>query len=124
MVGSVRRVAARLQQRIQGSDNYPRMLLGTCLLGMYATTFTATILTVSVKRVATDLGSTPQVVAWVVTAPLLAQAIAMPILGRLGDIRGHRRVYLIGFSICALFSLLTAAAPNAGALIACRTIAQ
>lgn len=115
---------AELQQRVQNSPRYPRVLLLTCLTGMYATTFTATILTVSLKSVAADLGSTPQIVAWVVTAPLLAQAVAMPILGRLGDIRGHRRVYLTGFSICIVFSILTALAWDAGSLIAFRTIAQ
>jgi MFS family permease len=117
-------VIARLHERIQQSDRYPRTLLLTCLMGMYATTFTATILTVSIKRVATDLDSTPQIVAWVVTAPLLAQAVAMPILGRLGDIRGHRRVYLTGFSISMVFSILTALSQNAGMLIGFRTIAQ
>ena len=39
---------AGLHDRIQRSGRYPRILLVTCLTGMYATTFTATILTVSV----------------------------------------------------------------------------
>src|SRR4051794_25844779 len=98
-MGVARRGAlGALQERVQTSPRYPRTLLLTCLVGMFSTTFTATILTVSVKMVATDLNSTPELIAWVVTAPLLAQAVAMPILGRLGDIRGHRRVYLVGFS--------------------------
>lgn len=91
---------------------------------MFASTFTATILAVSVKTVAADLDSTTSSVAWVLTAPQLAAAVAMPILGRLGDIRGHRRVYLIGFFISIAFNLATALAWNAVSLVAFRTVAQ
>lgn len=91
---------------------------------MFSTSFTATILTVSLARVAHDLHSTPGVVAWVVTGPALAGAAALPILGRLGDIRGYRTVYLVGFSVAIVFSLLTAVARDPVWLIGCRTVAQ
>ena len=113
-----------LRTRIRTSPDYPRWVLITCVLGMFSTTFTATILTVSIKVVADDLGSTPATVAWVIVAPGLAGAVAMPILGRLGDIRGHRRVYLIGFCFALLFSVLTALAWSAASLITFRTLGQ
>jgi MFS family permease len=91
---------------------------------MFSTTFTVTILTVSIDRVARDLHSTPSVIAWVITAPLLAAAVAMPVLGRLGDIRGHRLVYLSGFSLAIVFSVLTAFARDPIWLISSRTLAQ
>lgn len=119
--------ASRLEafrSRIQASDRYPRTLLVTCLLGMFCTTFTVTILTVSINVVADDLNSTPAVIAWVVTAPMLVQAVAMPILGRIGDMRGHRRVYLVGFSLTIVFSILTAAAWSPLSLIVFRCLAQ
>jgi MFS family permease len=91
---------------------------------MFATTFTATILAVSLKTIAVQMHSTPQVIAWVVTAPALGAAVAVPIFGRLGDIRGHRRVYLVGFSVSIVFNLLTSVATSPIWLIGCRTIAQ
>jgi MFS family permease len=114
---------ARLE-RLRSGPRYPQLLLITCLTGMFATTFTSTILTVSVKVVAADLHSTPQVIAWAITTPLLAQAVAMPFLGKLGDIKGHRRIYLLGFTVATAFSLLTALAWDAGSLIVFRTVAQ
>jgi MFS family permease len=120
---SLPRVAS-VHTRVRSSRRYPQLLLATCLVGMYSTTFTATVFSVAVKVVADDLDSTPQVVAWVVTAPLLAQAVAMPVLGRLGDIRGHRRVYLTGFSLAVVLCLATAAAWSAPSLIVLRTLAQ
>ncbi|MGE0877675.1 MAG: MFS transporter [Acidimicrobiia bacterium] len=113
-----------VRRRVWAHPNYQKFLLLTCLSGMFATSFTATIMAVSIRTVATDLGSTPGVVAWVLTAPGLAAAVAMPILGRLGDIRGHRRVYMIGFGIAIGFNVATALAWNATSLIVVRTIAQ
>jgi EmrB/QacA subfamily drug resistance transporter len=114
----------RLAARIQGSPTYPRWVLLACLTGMFASTFTMTILGVSLAVIALDLASTPENVAWVITAPMLAQALALPILGKLGDLVGHRRVYLIGFALAAAASLATAAAWNASSLIALRTLGQ
>ena len=115
---------ARLQVRVWNGPKYPRLLLLNCMAGMFATSFTSTILAVSITRVARDLHSTPAVISWVITAPMLAAAIAMPVLGRLGDIRGHRRVYLIGFSLAIVFGLLTTVARNPAWLIGSRTLAQ
>ncbi|WP_322752570.1 MFS transporter [Frankia sp. Cas3] len=109
----------------QGSAHAtPAMVVLTCLVGMFSTTFTATVLTVSVRTVATDLHSTAGVITWAVTGGMLAQAVAMPILGRVGDIRGHRRTFLVGIALAIVFSVLSALAWNALSLIAFRTAAQ
>ncbi len=113
-----------VQDLVWDSPRYPRVLLLTCLVGMFSTTFTFTVVTVAFKTVAADLHTTPSVVAWVVTAPALAIAVSLPIFGRLGDVAGHRKVYLVGFAVAIVFNLLTAAAPNVVWLIVCRTIAQ
>jgi len=120
MPGAIR----RLQNRSWSSPRYTRLLLLTCLAGLFASTFTFTVVTVALKAVANDLHSTPNVVAWVVTAPALAIALSIPIFGRLGDEIGHRKVYLIGLAVAVIFSLVTAAATNALWLISARTVAQ
>ena len=96
-------IAAR-RARIIDNPKYPRWLLLTTLTGMFSTSFPVTILSISVKPIALDLHSTPATVTWVTTAPLLATAVATPVLGRLGDIRGHRRLYLIGIDDVAASS--------------------
>ena len=113
-----------LRQRIQASPRYSGWVLLACLTGMFATTFTITILGVSLSVIAKDLGSTSAVVAWTITAPMLVQALALPILGKLGDLYGHRRVYLVGFALATVAALATAAAWNAASLITIRTLGQ
>ncbi|OAA29511.1 arabinose efflux permease family protein [Frankia sp. EI5c] len=101
-----------------------RRVLLTCLTAMFATTFTATLLTVSLRPVAKDLDSSVGVISWAVTGSLFALAVAMPILGRIGDIRGHRRTFLAGTTLAVVFSAATGLAWDATSLIAFRIIAQ
>jgi MFS family permease len=107
-----------------GDPRRRRWILISCLIGMFSTTFPATILTISVKSIAADLHSVPTTITWVTTAPMLAAAVATPVLGRLGDLRGHRRLYLFGLIMAGSFAVLTAIAWNAFSLIAFRTVSQ
>lgn len=115
-----RRVVDRLEER----GRYPRWVLVTTLTGMFATTFPVTILAVSLGDIAEDLGSTETVLAWVISGPLLVSAVALPVLGKMGDLYGHRRVFLTGFGLATVAAALTATAWDAGSLIGFRTLTQ
>ncbi len=53
-------------------------------------------------------------VAWVTTAYLLAAAVACPLAGKLADIHGKRKVFLIAMAIAAVGALMSAVAPASG----------
>jgi MFS family permease len=114
----------RLREQALASPQHPRWVLWTCLAGCFATTFTMTILGVSLKAIADDLQSDVTTIAWVLTAPMLAQAVSAPLLGKLGDLYGHRLVYLIGFAVATAAALATALAWDALSLIALRSLGQ
>lgn len=61
-------------------------------------------------------------VEWVVTIYLLAVSGLLLSFGRLGDLRGHKRIYVTGFGSFILGSALCGAAPGAGALTAFRAL--
>ncbi len=113
-----------LLRRIHQSPSHRRWILWTCLAGGFATTFTITILGVSLLSIAEDLDSQVSTIAWVMTAPMLAQAVSAPLLGKLGDLYGHRRVYLVGFLLATLVATATAFAWDAFSLIGLRTAGQ
>ena len=124
-------MVSRLEQRrsstvaaLRAKGTYQRWVLITCLVGVFSTSFPVTILTVALGDIADDFGTSETVIAWVVSAPMLAGAVALPLLGRLGDIVGQRRVFLIGFFLAAVTAALTALAWSALTLIVFRTISQ
>jgi EmrB/QacA subfamily drug resistance transporter len=59
-------------------------------------------------------------IQWVVTVYMLVLSGLLLSFGRLGDMRGHKRVYLMGFGVFVMASALCGLAPNAPSLIAFR----
>ena len=60
--------------------------------------------------------------AWVVTAYLLGFTAAMPLLGRVGDVHGHKRVFVGGLVLFAVGSVITAAAGSLAVVLAGRVV--
>lgn len=112
----------RIHRRLRDSDRYRWWVLVTVLTGLFATGFTITILAVSLGTVARDLDTRATALTWVVTGPLLGLALAMPLFGKLGDVWGHRRVYLWGFAGFTVGAALTAVAWSGPVLIAVRVL--
>ena len=106
------------------SGGSPRAVLLVALSGLFATTFPVTILTLALPTMAEDFGTDEAALAWVVTLPMIVSALALPVLGKMGDLHGHRRVFIAGCGLAVVFSVLSATAVNAPQLIAWRTLAQ
>jgi len=51
---------------------------------------------VALPTVASQFHTSVTVLTWTMVGPLLAYGLAAPILGKTGDIYGHRRLYLFG----------------------------
>jgi EmrB/QacA subfamily drug resistance transporter len=97
-------------------------ILATVLTGLFAVNVTITILAVSIHGIAEEFGTTEATMTWAVTAPLLAFGVIGPLVGKLGDRLGHRRMFLGGMVITAVLAAASAFAWSAGALIAVRTL--
>jgi MFS family permease len=95
----------------------------TALAGMFATTFPVTILTIALAPIAEEFQAQETTLAWVISGPMLLSAVFFPLLGKLGDLRGHRRVFLAGFTGATLVAALTALAWDTSSLIGFRTLA-
>jgi len=113
----------RLIGRLEARGSYPKWVLLAALSGMFATTFPITILTVSLASIAREFGTRETTMAWVIAAPMLVSAVALPLLGKLGDLRGQRRVFLWGTAAATATAVATSFAWSPVALIALRTLA-
>jgi EmrB/QacA subfamily drug resistance transporter len=69
-----------------------------------------------------ELHTSTDNIAWVLTAYLLAASVLTPILGRLGDIAGKRKILLAVLIVLAAGTLLAALAPNLPVLIVARVL--
>ena len=110
----------RMHHKVAGSDRYQWWVLWTVLAGLLSVNITFTVFVVALPQVARQLHTTVSTLTWTSTGPLLAFGVAAPILGKLGDLRGYKRLYLWGLSGAAVSVVLTASAPTAGVLIAAR----
>ena len=110
----------RIHHRVAASDRYQWWVLWTVLAGLLSVNITFTVFVVALPQVAHQLHTSVTTLTWTSTGPLLAFGVAAPILGKLGDLRGYRRLYLWGLAGAAVSVVLTASAPTAGVLIAAR----
>ncbi len=81
-----------------------------------------TIVGVALPSIREDLGFSEASLAWVVNAYLLTFGGFLLLGGRLGDIVGHRRMFLIGISLFTLASIGCGLAGSQGLLIAARAV--
>jgi EmrB/QacA subfamily drug resistance transporter len=81
-----------------------------------------TIVNVALPSIQTDLGFSQSSLAWVVNAYLIAFGGLLLLAGRLGDLIGRKRIFMIGLTIFTLASLLCGAAQSQEVLIGARFV--
>ncbi len=90
--------------------------------GMLMIILDGTIVNVALPSIRDDLGFSQTSLAWVVNAYLLTFGGFLLLGGRLGDLFGHRRLFLIGVSIFTAASLACGVASSQGMLIGARAV--
>src|SRR6476620_12736265 len=81
-----------------------------------------TIVNVALPTIQDDLGFSSSSLAWVVNAYLIALRGLLLLAGRMGDLIGQRRIFLIGLTIFTAASALCAVAQTQEMLIGARFI--
>ncbi|HEU5279352.1 MAG TPA: DHA2 family efflux MFS transporter permease subunit [Gaiellaceae bacterium] len=81
-----------------------------------------TIVGVALPSIREDLGFSETSLAWVVNAYLLTFGGFLLLGGRLGDLFGHRRLFLAGIGVFTLASLACGLANSQGLLVAARAV--
>ena len=112
------------RDRYQADPRYRWYVLTVLMIGVFSSAFPTTLLSASLPDIAKDLDAPTSVITWVQSAPAIAFAVGMPFFGKIGDLHGHRRAFILGFIGLATSALLTSLAWNAGSLIAFRCIGQ
>jgi EmrB/QacA subfamily drug resistance transporter len=104
-------------------DNRTRWLaLYVLCLGDLMIVLDGTIVNVALPSIRDDLGFSQTSLAWVVNAYLLTFGGFLLLGGRLGDLFGHRRLFLSGITLFTLASLACGTATSQEFLVAARAV--
>src|ERR687898_2683717 len=104
------------------NDRARWLALYVLCLGDLMIVLDGTIVNVALPTIRDDLGFSQTSLAWVVNAYLLTFGGFLLLGGRLGDLFGQRRMFLIGIALFTLASLACGLATSQGQLVTARAI--
>jgi EmrB/QacA subfamily drug resistance transporter len=90
------------------------------LLGVFMNLLDATIVTIALPSIEQRLGASHSALHWVMAIYVLAFAAGLLPFGRLGDVLGRRKMFILGLSVFTLASLICGLAADVDTLITAR----
>ncbi|MGX6607679.1 MFS transporter [Micromonosporaceae bacterium Da 78-11] len=107
---------------VAGDSGGNTMLVVYLSLGGLAFAVLQSLVAPALATIGRDLNASTANSSWIITAYLLSASVLTPILGRLGDMVGKRKVLIGVLAVLAAGTLLAALAPNLVVLIVARAL--
>ncbi len=104
------------------SDNAKWLILATVMVGTFLGRLDQTVVNLALPKIIDDFAITVSAAGWIATAYILANAVFVPVWGKLGDTIGRKKVYIMGFAIFIVGSALAGLSWNLGSMIVFRII--
>ncbi|WP_433431807.1 MFS transporter [Nonomuraea sp. CA-141351] len=109
-----------LRQPVGGG--FDRRLIAPMILGSILNPINSSMLAVALIPIGRSFGAAPSETAWLITGLYLATAVGQPVIGRLVDSFGPRRLYLTGTALVGVAGLIGVLAPQLWVLIVSRVL--
>ncbi len=103
-------------------NNLRWLVLITVIVGTFLGRIDQTIVNLALPKIIQDFHISVSAAGWIATAYILANAIFVPIWGKLGDTIGRKKVYILGFTIFIIGSVLAGLSWNLSSMIIFRVI--
>ena len=111
-----------MKARIFAPENRKWWTLAAVAFGLFMIMLDNTVVNVALPSIERDLHVSISSLEWVVTAYALTFAALLITGGKLGDLFGRRRIFIVGIAIFTLSSLACGLAPSSGFLIGARAV--
>lgn len=106
----------------EAKNNLRWWILLTVIVGTFLGRLDQTIVNLALPNIISDFRISVSAAGWIATAYILANAVFVPIWGKLGDTIGRKKVYILGFTIFIIGSVLAGFAWNLPSMIVFRVI--
>lgn len=106
----------------RGAGTSPGLVIATVMVGTLLIGLDRTVVNLAVPKINLDFDTSVSTAGWLATAYITADAVFVPMFGKLGDLLGDRRIYRFGMTGFLVTSLLCGAAPNFGTLVFFRVL--
>lgn len=111
-----------LSKKRVGFHSEQWLVLVTVMIGSFLGRLDGTIVNLAIPSIIKDFGITVSEAAWVSTAYIIANAIFVPIFGKLGDLIGRKPLYLAGIIGFIVTSALAGLSFNLPSLVIFRIL--
>jgi EmrB/QacA subfamily drug resistance transporter len=111
-----------MKARIFADENKKWWTLGAVAFGLFMIMLDNTIVNVALPAIEHSLHMSISSLEWIVTAYALTFAALLITGGKLGDMFGRRKMFIVGLVVFTLASLACGLAPSAGFLIGARAV--
>jgi len=108
--------------RVTKDRFYPWLVLSTTSLGSLLVLLNVGTLNVALPVVTRHFHTTADLSSWILLSYMLVNTIFILIFGRVADVFGRQKLYLIGLSVFTAAALLIGFSPNVGVLITLRIL--
>src|SRR5436190_7775157 len=111
-----------MKARIFAEENRKWWTLAAVAFGLFMIMLDNTIVNVALPSIERSLHMSISSLEWIVTAYALTFAALLITGGKLGDMYGRRKMFVVGLAVFTLSSLASGLAPSAGFLIGARAV--
>jgi EmrB/QacA subfamily drug resistance transporter len=109
-------------EQAEQKSNLKWWVLITVIVGTFLGRLDQTIVNLALPKIINDFDISVSAAGWIATAYILANAIFVPVWGKLGDTIGRKKVYILGFVMFIAGSVLAGLSWNLGSMIVFRVI--
>lgn len=110
------------QKQKQGFSHGQWMILLTLMIASFLGRLDGTIVNLALPKIISDFGITVSQASWISTAYIIANAIFVPVFGKLGDLIGRKPLYIFGIIGFTLTSMLAGLSFNLSSMVVFRIL--